>query len=177
MFTLSITITALIMVILGIVIVYLVKKNNHKNEEPKIEDKYETQEFIDEYGILHTRIFNKESGHLVKYIKSNGEEYTFHNDEQGRLDYFKNHLGLEYLCTFNDKDQIKIFENKVTGKRESYEYDEHGRVSSCINLDTKLQEWFYYNEETGKVWRIKDSDGRNTYNLCNMPKNWEVQHV
>ena len=170
MFTITMILSVIAIIILAVVMVYLIKRYKYIKEELKLDDKYETKSNIDIYGIFHSWIFNKESGHIEFYSKSNGEEYEFGNDEKGRLTHFKNHCGKNFNRKFNDKDQVIKFENRANGKCESYEYDDQGRVSSCIRPNG-VQEWYYYNEDTGKVWCTKDSEGRNTYNLSNMPKN------
>ena len=175
MFTISMILSVIAIIILAVVLVYLIKRYKYIKEELKLQDKYETRSDLDIYGIFHNWIFNKKTGHIESYTKSNGEEYEFCNDEKGRLTRFKNHCGTNFKRKFNDNDQVIEFENLNNGNRESYEYDEHGRVSSCIRPNG-VQEWYYYNED-GKVWRTKDSEGKNTYNLSNMPKNWEAQHV
>lgn len=171
--------SAVAIVVLGVIFVFALKRYlKLRNRADGIgtivnNSNLEIEETTDEYDIVTTYAIDKTTGKLVSLTKSNGEFYNFENDEVGRLVYYKNHLGVEYRCKYNDDNQVIYYENCITGKKYDIEYDDNGRVCYMKDINTGLEEWYTYNEDN-KIYLIKNSEGQCTYNICRMPKNVEI---
>ena len=162
MFEITMIVNAMVIIIIGIALIYSIKKYNNLGKKS----------FKDSDGVKHTIIFDKKSGQTICYFKSNGEYYEFRNDKEGRLIYYKDHTGVEYISSYNKDGLATYREDCVTGEKFGYTYDEEGRVKYRIDYNTGVGEWYSYNEK-GELYRTLTSEHEETIIPSKMPEEEE----
>lgn len=148
-------------IFLIVLVAHVIMKYAYLSDRYKY-DSIERKQFTDSKGIVHKITYDRSTGHIILYTKSNGEYYKFRNDKEGRLVYYEDHDGTHYRCAYNSKGQLAYHEDYVTGERHGYSYAPNGKLYYHINYNTGLGKWYYYDEK-GEVYHIKYSDRREEY--------------